>query len=843
MFPHALGRLVMSWKNKAVALYRRFGAPVKFAAKLVLGAFVPGGSAVVELVGQLLECVHETAKDNLEIDESRLPAATEADRKRVEEMLGVLGGDLAGLTEQVAALEGLPDAALKILDAALITDDRCRAALHKLDALAQGFDALGKQSAELLRGQGYAAGILEEMLPLMRKTAAVADFVDELCAAGLTAAEFRSALAAFRDGLHAMAKGRAPEAEARLEEVARSRPTSAAAAVAVAAAQTANQDLSGAQQALVRAVRLRPQDAGLAELSRRATQAAQTTPAARPAPSQEPPKVGVVLDGWRLELLLGRGGWGQVFKARRGDEVRALKVMHPDLSRDPAFVERFKAEILTLAGLRGHKHLVEIHGFGMDAGCWYFLMEFIEGVTLEQYLMRKGRLSLAQAVPLFTQVADGLALAHGRGVVHRDVKPANILLRKPHGQPVVVDFGLAALADGSGLTRRGHSAGYTPMFAAPEQLRGKPADARTDVYALAASLFYALNYDKPSLREPDHFEPEHAPEALRDLLTKALHQRPENRPANATEFRSMLEATVAAQIDHTKRSPGDLFTNALGMKFAWMPPGTFLMGSPESEAFRHKHEGPQHEVEITCPFYLGVYPVTKEEYMRAVGLDTGRFPVQGVTWDDAVAFCKALNQYDAKRPVGWEYGLPTEAEWEYACRAGTTTAYFFGDDPKRLGDYAWSQDYSRDGTHEVGTKKPNPWGLYDMVGNVLQWCADRHGKYASGLFKDPSGPDSGKNRVMRGCTVCSHPSHCRSAHRCSIRPDCRDVESSFRVALRPTDPPLAEGRVPSAPAPEAAPGVVACPRCGKEYIRPKGAAGKQYRCSNCEAAIKIPAQE
>ena len=191
----------MSWKEKVVGLYRRFGRPVKFAARLVVGAFVPGGSAVVDLIGQALDCVHETVKDNLEIDEERLPAATAADLKRLEELLDVLGGDLAGLTEQIAALEGLPEAATKILDVALKTDDRCRAALHKLDALAQGFDALSKQNEELLRGQGYSIGMQEQMLPLMQRTAGVADFVDELRAAGLTAREFAAALAEMRQGI------------------------------------------------------------------------------------------------------------------------------------------------------------------------------------------------------------------------------------------------------------------------------------------------------------------------------------------------------------------------------------------------------------------------------------------------------------------------------------------------------------------------------------------------------------------------------------------------------------------------------------------------------------------
>ena len=157
-------------------------------------------------------------------------------------------------------------------------------------------------------------------------------------------------------------------------------------------------------------MRLRPRDAELGELHRRVTEVSRgATPAEKPRGTAEPPKVGAVLDGWRLELLLGRGGWGQVFKATRGGEERALKVMHPELSRDPLFVERFKAEILTLAGLRGDKdrgRRGEItFGFGKDADCWYFLMEFIKGVSLEQYLMRNGGLS----------VEAGAAAVHAAG--------------------------------------------------------------------------------------------------------------------------------------------------------------------------------------------------------------------------------------------------------------------------------------------------------------------------------------------------------------------------------------------------------------------------------------------
>jgi serine/threonine protein kinase len=543
----------MGVKDKAIAFCQRFGkrsglAAAKTGAKMALSALLPGGAVVVEVVELLLDCVHETAKDQLIFEDRPLPASAD-DLRRIEEMLATLTDDLAPFMERLVRLDNRRDEVDRVFAEAMETlDERGRNALHHIDHLARRFDVLEEQIKNLLQTQRFAPSLLAEWMPLMQRIGSVADYIDELRQAGISAADFSRCLQGFQEAARAFSAGQIAEASKRFQKSAELHPQSAAAATALAGVKVAEQDFLAAEQSIARAARLRPDDAELTELHRRVTVATGgATPRERSSSiteSRQPVKVGDTLDGWRLDLLLGHGGWGRVFKASRCSEIRALKVMHPDLSRDPLFVERFKKEILTLAGLRGHKNLVAIDTFGYaaEAGCWYFVMELIEGMSLERYLQKRGVLTLAQARPLFLALADGLAAAHARGIIHRDIKPANILIRR-EGAPVLVDFGLAAVADDKGVTQSGRSAGYTAMFAAPEQLRGKLADTRSDIYSLAASLYHALLYDKPEHREPDQFEAEHVPEPLRDLLTVALHRKPERRPSDAAAFRDTLLST------------------------------------------------------------------------------------------------------------------------------------------------------------------------------------------------------------------------------------------------------------------------------------------------------------
>ncbi len=198
-----------------------------------------------------------------------------------------------------------------------------------------------------------------------------------------------------------------------------------------------------------------------------------------------------------------------------------------------------------------------------------------------------------------------------------------------------------------------------------------------------------------------------------------------------------------------------------------LPAGQFLMGSPDSDSDARDWEKPPHQVKVNS-FAIGKYPVTQAQYQAVMGTNPSLFknnpqnPVESVSWNNAQAFCQKLSQITRKT-----YRLPTEAEWEYACRAGTTTRYYFGDDANQLGDYAWYNGNSQGTTHPVGQKKPNAWGLHDMSGNVWEWCEDNwHDNYI-GAPKDGSAWLTNDNdyQIVRGGSWYGNPDNCRSAYR------------------------------------------------------------------------------
>ncbi len=254
----------------------------------------------------------------------------------------------------------------------------------------------------------------------------------------------------------------------------------------------------------------------------------------------------------------------------------------------------------------------------------------------------------------------------------------------------------------------------------------------------------------------------------------AALQAPEG--GKAPEGWEVVEAEPAYQgWAHKVRDP------RTGIVFLLVEPGTFRMGSPDGEAGCDDDEGPVHEVQITRPFYLGETQVTQAQWQLVMGGNPSHeegddLPVETVSWDEAMEFCRKAG-----------YRLPTEAEWEYACRAGSTTRFSFGDDEHRLGEYAWYEDNSSLRTHPVGQKKPNVWGFHDMHGNVWEWCADWYepGYYAQSPGRDPQGPSPGNWCVQRGGSWDDNPWYCRSAGRGSDDPTARPDFSGFRVARTP----------------------------------------------------------
>jgi formylglycine-generating enzyme required for sulfatase activity len=230
--------------------------------------------------------------------------------------------------------------------------------------------------------------------------------------------------------------------------------------------------------------------------------------------------------------------------------------------------------------------------------------------------------------------------------------------------------------------------------------------------------------------------------------------------------------------------------HGVSMKLVLIPAGKFLMGSPKTEEKRDSDDG-QHPVTISKAFYLGTTEVTQKQYQAVMGsnpstLKGDDLPVEKVSWNDAVEFCKKLSQKEGKA-----YRLPTEAEWEYACRAGTSTPFHTGatistDQANYDGKYTYGngvKGVSRQKAVAVGSFKPNPWGLYDMHGNVFEWCSDWYGKYPQGEATDPTGPKQGALRVLRGGSARDVPAACRSAHRSKNSPNGRYNLIGFRVAL------------------------------------------------------------
>jgi len=539
---------------------------------------------------------------------------------------------------------------------------------------------------------------------------------------------------------------------------------------------------------------------------------------------------GVMIGNFQLQSLLGRGGMGEVWKAwdTKAERPVVLKLVPRELQRAAEEMARVRDTFRRVHALQ-HQHICPLYLLDEDPRLgWYLVMKFIDGQTLSSYRATyaalHGSFPVEQVVKVLGPVAEALDYAHHHKVIHRDIKPQNILVEGDAADVQVVDFGLAAeiRTTVSRYTQVQMDTSGTRPYMAPEQWKGQIQDARTDQYALAVVGYELLAGHLPFecddleilrlcvLNDPPEGI-EGQPESVNRALLVGLGKRRQERFESCVELVQAIEslegfsgsvptpvqlkprvkaaAQVPAAAPMPVAKPLRVITNSMGMKLVLIPTGEFLMGSPDGDPSAFAGEQPQHGVRITKPFYLGVTAVTQEQYEGVMGTNPSRFkgaqlPVEDVSWDDAVAFCRKLGSQERL-----SYRLPTEAEWEYFCRAGSTSQWCFGDDESLLEEYAWYEKNSGHTTHPVGEKKPNGWGLHDMHGNVWEWCSDWYGTYAATALDDPRGPMAGSFRVIRGGSWYYGARYCRSAHRSRGTPGSRYNSLGFRLACSSVDVP------------------------------------------------------
>ncbi|MCP4695392.1 MAG: SUMF1/EgtB/PvdO family nonheme iron enzyme [Gammaproteobacteria bacterium] len=525
-----------------------------------------------------------------------------------------------------------------------------------------------------------------------------------------------------------------------------------------------------------------------------------------------------------IESLLGAGGMGVVFLCfyplkKKRVAVKCLWEKRENADEEAAIMQKVAGKYVP--------EIIDYDYSGSERA--YFVSEYVEGaIDGAAWLKKHGKLSLEEGLEVGAQIAEALLLAHEKNIVHLDLKPANILLKRVEGriEVKVIDFGLSKVANSLqeeaitrqqtrlGLSVFGQGIMGTLEYAPPEQLGygaeyGEP-DAKSDVFSFGTTLYHLLTGQSPRIPDPRKLPDlrelqylildcvELVPEkrlAIREVTLrlgrlaesirkkktrKADKKRKNRKPGNKPEpMKPPVEKAGAAFRDI-------LQDGSQGPKMVQIPAGRFRMGDIQGSGY--DNEKPVHEVPLDS-FAIGVYPVTFEEYDKFAevtgsekpsdeGWGRGKRPVINVSQqEDAAKYCAWLSEQTEE-----EYRLLTEAEWEYACRAGSETDYCFGNDEKQLGEYAWYWENARGGTHPVGKKKPNVWGLYDMHGNVWEWVRDWMGASPEETVNNSVGPDSGALRACRGGSWGDGVRSVRAASRLEYAPDLRIEDLGFRCA-------------------------------------------------------------
>ncbi len=510
---------------------------------------------------------------------------------------------------------------------------------------------------------------------------------------------------------------------------------------------------------------------------------------------------GHVIDGrYRIIRKLGQGSFGAVYLAwdKELETNKALKIIPEALSNDREAMLSLRKEAAIMVKLN-HKNIVRVYDFHHTGGMKYIDMEYVEGKSLADLKLKKpGKKFTEKETKLYAlQIAEGLSYAHRKKVIHKDIKPQNIML-SGEGEIKIMDFGIAETVHSSMSRLKNTGTSGTLVYMSPEQLIGENVGREADIYSLGATLYELLTGNPPFYQGDITYQIINkkplpltgvSPQ-MNNIVLKCLEKDRKQRFAdceglmetinNKKNFSTSQKSTFTEPpLVSEKKSAGIDF-----IEMVFVKGGTFQMGSNKGFFTDRK---PVHSVTLD-DFYIGKYEVTQKQWKAIMGNNLSYnkgcddCPVEKVSWNDVQKFIKKLNE-----KTGKYYRLPTEAEWEYAARGGVKSRGYQYAGNNDIEEVAWYDGNSGNKTHPVGQKKANELGIYDMSGNVWEWCSDWYSSsyYGSSPQNNPQGPSSGSFRVYRGGSWFNFARHCRVAFRFGDSPGLRGINLGFRLVLVP----------------------------------------------------------
>ena len=582
---------------------------------------------------------------------------------------------------------------------------------------------------------------------------------------------------------------------------------------------------------------------------------------------------------YTIEKVLGQGGFGITYKvsanlkvdnvtirthfaikeffmseACERDEHNSICYSSPVKDKVEESRKDFLAEAQRLNKISlEHPNIIHVNEVFEANNTVYYVMEYLDAGNLRDYVRKQGALSEQEALAIMVPIMQAVEYLHQHKMSHLDVKPDNVMLKEDPetGEtiPVLIDFGLSKHYDKNGKpTSTVRVSGFSDGYAPVEQYTGIYFfTPQADVYALAATLYYALVGKDPVIASEQTEEKilKNLPKGISDSVKKTIlssmkMQKEERCPSVSI----MLAGLSASSVENAQSDQNENLTKKSNetrvikkthkkhsMRIAWsvagiiglvavvwmaimvfrdisdksqsfneelaipvnsnvyvelvkVEAGSFNMGATPEMQEPYRNEKPVHRVTLTNNYYIGKYEVTQALWQAVMGSNPSQIkgdnlPVETVDWNDCQGFISKLNAMTGKR-----FRLPTEAEWEYAARGGKKSRGYQYSGSNTLGDVAWYDGNSGFKTHAVGTKQPNELGIYDMAGNVLEWCQDRYGSYSSSPQTNPTRAVGGAGRVNRGGSFFDPARDCRTSFRSTlVTSDIRSDDLGFRLVL------------------------------------------------------------